>query len=96
MRKGQIAKIYTDWQNNEGPYEEGELLQKISEGLPFILSENSSKIYSWEVWKVKTRTTIRVAKIRKLIRRASPEPLPVNLVPPIKDTFLKVGNKEIF
>ena len=98
MKKGQKIKVFDHWQTLQGNYYEGELLKKISDGLPFILVETSAKTYSWQSWLVRNieNNTTRVVKLRTMLRKVPREPLSPQPIPTIKDTFLKVGNKEIF
>ena len=95
MRKGQFVRLYANWQSRSGSFEEGELVEKISDGLPFILSENGPT-YAYETWKVKTTSAIRVAKIAYKIRRPPVERVELEPIPNLKDSFIKVNGKEIY
>lgn len=104
MRKpkaGVRVKLYTDWQKQVGEYTEGELIEKVSDGLPFILTESAcpskQRIYTWEVWRVRTDQHVRVAKIAFLLKRGKKS----NLEKPaprkgLDDVFLSVDGKQIY
>lgn len=75
-KEGQSVKLYDDWENQCGPSEDGELIQYVSDGLPFILKEAEKEeiqeIFSSELWVVKTQTGIKRARFRKLFHIGIP------------------------
>lgn len=99
------VSIYEDWQNQTGRKEEGELLEYISTGLPFILSEAPTElqqtVYCYQLWKVLVNKERVVKKIPYIYTTGIPtrqsyshkERLTSELE---KDSFLRWNGKEIF
>ena len=57
MEKGDIVKVYRDYQTEQEYMGAAELISKVTDGLPFVLqdstTEDTQKTYSSERWYVK-------------------------------------------
>lgn len=92
--------MYADWQKLEGFQGEGELVEFISEGLPFILKDsktNTEPVYAGQTWIIQTksgliRKTIRVFKWRGVKKQE----VTIKNEWVYADTFLVFDGKEIY
>ena len=64
-----IVELFHDWEANKDLVGDGWLVEKVSDGLPFILSDiydenrpipiNKQEVYTYERWRVKMKTVLK-------------------------------------
>jgi hypothetical protein len=101
LRRKMRLRLYDNWQEQTGKYEEGELISKISEGLSFVLDdariEAEQEVYAYQIWKVKVGSRYRAVKIPYLrsvgLVLAEKE---TSKTSALSDSFIKFNNREIY